>query len=377
MSRDYYEVLGVTKNATQDEVKKAFHKLAHQHHPDKKGGNEAKFKEINEAYQVLSNVSKRQQYDQFGANFGSGNQGGSGGGGFSWQDFSRAQQQSGGFGGGNPFGDGAQFDFGDLGDVFSDFFGFSNQGGGRGKKQTPKGRDMQVQISLPFIEAVFGVEKTFDLPKNVNCEHCAGSGAEPGSKVKTCPTCGGQGRVGRIQRTILGNFQAYAVCDACQGEGVQIEKKCVQCHGVGVVRETKKIKVKIPAGISTGQSIHLPHEGEAVGKKGQPGDLYILVQVEADPRFNRQGDDIYSKINLNIIQATLGDKIEIETVDGPIKLTIPEGTQAGTIFRLAGKGVPKLKRFGRGDHLVETVVKVPKHLNRRQRELLEEFKKVE
>ncbi len=377
MAKDYYEVLGVAKSATPEEIKKAFHKLAHQYHPDKSNGNADKFKEINEAYQVLSNTEKRHQYDQFGSTFAGQ---GAGPGGFSWQDFSRAQQAGGfDFGGGNPFGQagGAQFDFGDLGDVFSDLFGFGDLGGRRQPgARAAQGRDLQLKIKLTFLEAVFGTEKEFELERMAACPGCHGSGAESGSKIVTCKTCGGAGRVSRVQRTIFGNLQTYATCSACHGAGRYPEKKCRQCNGEGVRRQKQKIKVKIPAGIAEGQNIRLAREGEAV-KSGAAGDLYILISVENDPRFQRQGDDIYSKINLSITEAALGGKAKIQTVDGEVSLSIPEGTQPGTVFRLRSKGVPHLNRHGRGDHLVEAAIKIPQKLNRRQRQLLEEFSEID
>jgi len=362
MAKDYYEVLGVNKSATQDEVKKAFRKLAHEHHPDKGNGNADKFKEINEAYQTLNNPQKRKQYDQFGQSFG----GAQGSGGFNYQDFARAQGgQGGGFSQSN-----VHFDFsdmGDLGDMFGSFFG-----GSRGGTRTARGSDVQVEINIDFEEAVFGVEKIIDLTKRVTCDKCSGNGAEPGSKISDCKTCGGSGRVVRAQQTILGNIQTQATCPDCQGEGKKYEKKCSQCHGTGIVHGSEKIKVQIPAGIETDQSIKLSGKGEPA-PKGVAGDLYININVSSSRKFTRVRNDILSGLNISLKQAILGDKIEIETVDGPVSLKIPAGTQSHTDFRLKSKGVPYLRSRGRGDHIVKVVVDIPRSVSRKQKKFLDEM----
>ncbi len=367
MAKDYYELLGVSKNATQDEIKKAFRKLAHEHHPDKASGNEAKFKEINEAYQTLGTEDKRRQYDQFGKS-------GAAGQGFNYQDFARGQ-------GGNPFGGfsqgqgGSSFDFGnmgdmgDFGDLFSSFFGGSSNSR---TKQATRGSDMEIDMSIEFEEAVFGTEKTINLQKKVVCETCGGNGAEPGSKVTTCLKCGGTGRIVKIQQTILGNFQTQATCPDCGGTGKKYEKKCHECHGEGVTTGSEKIKVTIPAGISDGQSLRLSGKGEAIAK-GSAGDLFIVIKVKPSKIFKRDGDNIHSEIKISVKQAILGDKIEVETVDGPVSLKIPEGTQSHTEFRLREKGVPHLRSRGRGDHLVDVVVNIPRNLSRKQEKLLDEL----
>ncbi|MBP6942583.1 MAG: molecular chaperone DnaJ [Candidatus Buchananbacteria bacterium] len=350
MAKDYYELLGVPKAASADDIKKAFRKLAHEHHPDKASGNADKFKEINEAYQTLSNPEKRRQYDQFGNNY---------------QDFSRAQ-------GGNPFGGGAQygganFDFGemgDLGDLFGSFFGGSAQ-----RPTASRGDDLEVEVMLEFQEAVFGVEKTIELDKKITCDRCHGNGGEPGSKVTTCPTCHGNGRITRVQQTFLGNLQTQTTCPECRGDGKKIEHKCTQCHGQGSVRGSERIKVIIPGGIENGQAIRMGSKGEA--GPGGTGDLYVRVRIKPSTQFERDGNTILSEAKISIRQAILGDSIDVETVDGPVKLKIPEGTQSHTQFRLRDKGVPHLNRSGRGDHLVNVVVEIPKKLSRKDRKVIE------
>lgn len=354
MSKDYYKVLGVEKGATQDEIKKAFRKLAHQYHPDKPNGDEAKFKEINEAYQVVGDPKKRSQYDQFGSSFE--NMGGAGGG----------------FGGFSNGGFNVNMD--DLGDMFGgfgDIFGFGGNGGGR--SQNRRGEDIQVLLDISFNEAVFGIEKEIRLQKKVVCDHCNGNIAEPGSKIDTCKTCNGTGRVNKVQRTILGNMQVQVACDDCRGEGKSYEKKCTKCKGSGVIMDDSKLKVKIPAGIDDGQTIRIQGQGGA-GEAGSPaGDLYLKIRVNSDKRFRRDGYDIKTKSEIGFSQAALGDRIEVETVDGKVKLKIPAGTQSGTVFKLRGKGVTRLNSFGRGDQLVEVHVKTPTNITRKQKKMLEEL----
>jgi molecular chaperone DnaJ len=355
MAKDYYNVLGVSKGASQDEIKKAFRELAHKYHPDKQGGSAEKFKEINEAYQVLGNSEKRQQYDQFGTTF-------SAGGGPAYGE------EYGGFSGFSGFANG--FDMGDLGDMFgfSDIFG-----GGRKKTRTSRGRDIEMEMEIDFREAVFGTEKVLGLYKPSACKNCGGSGADPKSKILTCQKCGGAGRVQVVQRTFLGNIQSITACPDCNGEGKKAERECGECRGSGIIQDSKKIKIKIPAGIDNGETIKISGEGEAAQKGGKSGDLFITFRVKSDRELKRKGSDILSKINLSFSEAALGDKIEVETLDGKVKLTIPPGTQSGQVFQLKGKGVPRLNGYGRGDHLVEAVVKTPTNLSRRQKELLEEL----
>jgi len=361
MAKDYYEILGVSKGASQDEIKKAFRQKAHEHHPDKAGGNEAKFKEANEAYQVLGNAEKRRQYDQYGATF---DQQGGFGGGMNWEDFMR---QARGSGGGFDFG-------GDLGDIFGDLFGF---GGGARRGRSGRGRDIEIDITAPFRDAVFGGEKEIELYKNIKCEACHGSGSEPGSKIVNCASCKGSGQVRRVQHTVFGAFQSVATCPDCGGEGKKPEKLCGKCSGGGFVKASKRIRINIPSGISDAQVLKMSGEGEAGERGAAAGDLYIKVRVKPDSKFERDGDDILTTEHISFSQAALGDKIEVETLDGPVRLKIPDGTQTGKIFKLSDKGVPHLNHRGRGDHLVEIVVKTPAKLSRRAKQLLEELREEE
>jgi molecular chaperone DnaJ len=367
MPKDYYNVLGVSKGASDDEIKKAYRKLAHQHHPDKSGGDEAKFKEVNEAYQVLSDKEKRTQYDQYG------------------QTFEQAQSQ-GGFSGFNGFRDfssyaeGFDFNFGGgqggFSDIFGDIFeqaGFGGGARGRGRRKY-RGEDIQVDVEISFQEMAEGVEKEVELYKRTKCSRCEGEGVEPGSKKVECPTCKGEGQIRTNRRTILGTFQQTSVCPECQGEGKIPEKKCKKCGGDGRVREYEKIKIKIPAGIKEGQTIRLENSGEAGEKGGEAGDLYVNIHVSPDDRFERDGDDIRSEAKISFSQAALGDKISVDTISGEVKLKIPSGTQSGEIFRLKGHGVKHLSRYGHGDHYVKIQVETPRNLTREQRELLEKLK---
>lgn len=365
MAKDYYQILGVSKNASQPEIKKAYYKLAHQYHPHK-GGDEAKMKEINEAYSVLGNPEKRAQYDQYGQTFEQARaQGGFAGfGGFrDFSDFAEAFRSS---GNGTSF----SFDFGDLSDIFGDLFGMA---GTRTKTRTARrfqGADIEVELTIDFKEAVFGTEKEISLRKDVTCQKCKGSGAEEGSRVLTCSTC--QGR-GQVMRNIGFGIGFPSVCPDCEGEGKKIEKECKNCQGKGVTKETEKIIVKIPAGIDDGQTIRLAGRGQAGLKGATAGDLYLRIKVLADPKFERDGYDIKTKVEISFTQAALGDKIEIETLEGKVKLKIPEGTQSGKIFRLRGRGVPYLHSRNRGDQLVEVIIKTPTRLSRRQKDILREL----
>jgi molecular chaperone DnaJ len=359
MSKDYYDILGVSKSASAADLKTAFRKKAHEHHPDK-GGDEAKFKEINEAYQVLGNEQKRQQYDQFGS----------------------AAFNGGGFGGGQGYGgqgfggfDGMNINMDDLGDMFGgfgDIFGFgggSRQSSGR----KTRGNDLEFSLILDFLEAAFGLEKEISFEKDVICKYCSGSGAEPGTKIETCQTCHGSGTVIRLQRTILGNIQTKAPCQACNGEGKTYTKKCFHCGGAGIYNDTVKFKVKIPAGINEGESIRLAGQGD-VGKKGAgAGDLYLRIKIKSHKRFIRDGFDIRTERSIGVKQAILGDKVEVETIHGSVMLKIPEGTQSGTIFKIKEKGITRLRGGGIGDHFVKINVLIPKGLNRRDRKALEEM----
>ncbi len=364
MSKDYYSLLGVSKNATDDEIKKAYRKLAHQHHPDKKGGDEAKFKEINAAYQILSNKEKRAQYDQFGSTFEDAAHGGAGG--FNWQDFAR---QAGGANNSDYYRQGTgNFDFGDIGDIFGDIFGFNR----KGRARKAKASDIEASLDIDFMEAVFGVEKFITLNKTVVCDRCTGSGAEPGAKIETCSTCGGSGQVQRVQNTFLGQMRSVGVCPECKGQGSVASKKCTKCKGLGVHKEDKEIKIKIPAGINDGQAIRLAGQGQAASG-GEAGDLYIHININPNSYFHRDGFDIYTEEEITFSEAALGTTKEIKTVDGDVNLKIPAGTQSEKLLRLKGKGVPYINSKGRGNHFIKVIVKTPSKLSRKAKNIYEEL----
>jgi len=372
MAKDYYQILGVNKSSSADEIKQAFRKLAHQHHPDKQSGNEGKFKEINEAYQVLGNEEKRKQYDQFGQTF-DGAQGFGGGQGFNWQDFAR---QSGGFGAGGFQGQGnAQgFDFSDLGDIFSDFFGGQAQGNYGRSGRSARGADLETQITISLEEAVFGIEKTMSLKKKVVCEHCNGNGGEPGAKIETCKTCGGSGQVTVSRNTFLGSFRSVVACTDCGGEGKKYEKLCKECHGNGIVSGSEEFKIQIPAGISSGETLKMTGKGEVGPKNSRAGDLYIRINVLPHNQFKRVGDDLILEREISFSQAALGDKINLKTLDGEVILKVPSGTASGKQFIIKEKGSHKLHGRGRGNLIVKIDVVIPKDLNKSQKKLIEELK---
>lgn len=355
--RDYYEVLGVGKDASADEIKKAFRRAAVQHHPDKEGGDEAKFKEINEAYDVLKDAQKRQRYDQFGH----AGVGGASGGGYS---------------GGNPFegfggfqGQNVNFDFGEgLGDIFGQFFG-----GGSRSRAPQRGRDVEVNLQLTFEEAVFGLEHTLELDIEDECQHCKGTTVEPGHDMKTCHVCKGAGQQTRIMNTMFGAIQQSVTCENCDGRGKVPEKVCTVCGGKGTQRRKQSIKLKIPAGIDDGATIRLSGRGEAIGR-GEKGDLYVNIRVKAHKHFTREGDIILSEEHVDMISAALGTEIDIETVDGMVRMKVPAGTQSGTDFKLSSHGVPHMNSDRRGPHIVTIVVDTPTKLSRRQKQLLEELR---
>jgi molecular chaperone DnaJ len=345
--RDYYEILGIHRNASEIEIKKAFRKLALQHHPDKNPGDmsaEERFKEVTEAYEVLSDPQKRAQYDQFG------HAGVGGGSGF----------HSGGFGAGSPFGD-----------IFSDIFG-DIFGGGRQRGRGRHGDDLQYNMEISFEEAAFGVENKIDIPYAKRCDACGGSGAKPGSDPKTCPTCRGAGQV-RFQQ---GLFAMSRTCSHCNGEGRVVDNPCLTCHGSGNVRDRKKLSVKVPPGVETGNRLKLAGEGGQGTKGGPNGDLYVLLTVRDHPIFSRDGNDVVCEIPISFTQAALGCEIEVPSLDGKLSLKIPEGTQSAKSFRMRGKGIPSLQGYGRGDQLVVIRVETPVDLTRRQKELLEEFAQI-
>ena len=355
--RDYYEVLGVDKGASQDEIKKAFRKAAVKYHPDKEGGDEAKFKEASEAYETLRDQQKRARYDQFGH---AANQGGAGGGGYN--PFGGA----GGFGGGQQ----VEFDMGDLGDIFGSFFG-----GGMGRQQQrrqARGRDVEAQFTIDFKEAVFGVTRKVQLDLNDVCGHCKGTTAEPGTELKVCDTCQGRGQVVRNQNTILGTIQHATVCPTCEGRGQIPDKVCTVCGGSGVQRQKQAVSVKVPAGIRDGATIRLREKGEAV-RGGSKGDLYIHIRVKDHPDFTRDGDNIRSEQTISMPEAALGTEINVPTIDGKVKMKIPAGTQSGQQFKLNEHGFTKASGRSRGDHLVTVTVEIPKKLNKKQQELLQQF----
>jgi len=352
--QDYYETLGVSKDASADEIKKAFRKAAVKHHPDKEGGDETKFKEANEAYEILKDSQKRQRYDQFG-------HAGVGG-------------SSGGGGGGNPFegfgGQNVNFDFGDggLGDIFGQFFGGQQQSS-RGPQ---RGRDVETTIQLTFEEAVFGIERELKLGMDDECSHCKGTTVEPGSSMKTCPTCKGAGQQTRVMNTMFGAIQQAVVCDTCEGKGQVPEKVCTVCKGKGTERNDQKISIKVPAGVDDGATIRLKERGEALANAPK-GDLYVNLRVKAHKKFTREGDIILSDEHISMVDAALGTEIEVGTVDGNVRMKVPAGTQSGTDFKLSSHGVPHLRSEKRGSHIVSIIVDTPVKLNKKQKELLESF----
>jgi molecular chaperone DnaJ len=350
--QDYYDVLGVSKGASADEIKKAFRRAAIEHHPDR-GGDEAKFKEISEAYEVLKDPDKRKRYDQFGH---AGVGGNAGGGGFE------------GFGGA---GQNVNFDFGDLGlgDIFSSFFG--GAGGQRSQRQS-RGRDVESRIEISFEEAVFGTEVDLSLNLEDTCEHCKGTTAEPGYELKKCDTCNGSGQVVSVTRTIFGNIQQASVCPTCHGTGKVPEKVCSVCHGKGTQVRKQQIKLNIPAGIDDGATIRLREHGEAIAN-GPKGDLYVNIRVKAHKKFTREGDLILSQEHVDMVEATLGSEIDVETVDGMVRMKVPAGTQSGSDFKLSNHGVAHLKGGGRGAHIVTLLVDTPTKITKPQQELLKKF----
>lgn len=340
--RDYYEVLGVDKNASVDEVKKAYRKLARKYHPDvnKESDAEEKFKEVKEAYDTLSDPQKKAHYDQFGHT-----------------------DPNQGFGGGGDFGGG-------FGDIFDMFFG----GGGRRNPNAPRqGADLQYTMTLEFKEAVFGKETEIEIPREETCQTCTGSGAKPGTKPETCSHCGGSGQLNVEQNTPFGRVVNRRVCHYCNGTGKQIKHKCSTCGGSGKVKKRKKINVKVPAGIDHGQQLRVSGQGEAGANGGPPGDLFVVFNVKPHEFFEREGDDIYCEMPLTFAQVALGDEIEVPTLTGKVKLKIPAGTQTGTNFRLRNKGVPNVHGRGQGDQHVKIRVVTPKNLTEKEKDLLREF----
>lgn len=347
--RDYYEVLGVSRDASADEIKKAFRRLARQYHPDvnKEKGAEATFKEINEAYEVLSDDQKRAAYDRYGH---------AGRGGFG--------PGQGDFGG-----------FGDINDIFSEFFGGFTRQSSAQRRSPRRGADLRYDLRLDFLEAVFGAEKEIEVVRNETCPRCNGSGAEPGTSPSRCRTCNGTGEVRRVQQSILGSFVSVTTCPTCNGTGEVIAVPCKQCGGRKQVRVTRTLAVNVPAGVDNDTQIRLNGEGEPGANGGPPGNLYVVISVTPHPYFRRKDQDILVEVGINVAQAALGDELEVPTIDGQEKLSIPPGTQSGSVFRIKGKGVPHLRRNTRGDQIVVVSVNIPQSLTAEQRRLFTELSK--
>ncbi|NEP02687.1 MAG: molecular chaperone DnaJ [Symploca sp. SIO2E9] len=352
---DYYEILGVSRDADKDEIKQAFRRLARKYHPDvnKESGAEERFKEINRAYEILSEPETKARYDRFG----------------------EAGVAS-GAGAGYP-------DFGDMGfaDIFESFFsGFTGGVGqqtGRRRGGPVRGDDLRLDLKLDFREAVFGGEKEIRIPHLETCQVCGGTGAKPGTRPRTCPTCSGTGQVRRATRTPFGSFTQVSVCPTCNGEGQIIEEKCDNCGGAGRKQETKKLKITIPAGVDNGTRLRVSKEGDAGVRTGSPGDLYVYLFVEEDDNFERDGINILSEITISYLQAILGCRLEVDTVDGPVELTIPPGTQPNTVLTLENHGVPKLGNpVSRGEHLITILIDIPNRITPEERELLEKLAKI-
>ena len=353
--RDYYEVLGVSKGASEEEIKKAYKKLARKYHPDMNPGDkeaEEKFKEINEANEVLSDPDKKARYDQFG--------------------FAGVDPNYGAGAGGGAYGAGG-FDFGDLGDIFGSFFG-GGFGGARANPNAPqRGESLRTSVNISFEEAAFGCEKSVTLERSEQCPTCKGNGCAPGTTPEICPDCHGTGTVQTRRQTPMGVFASNGPCRKCGGTGRLIHQPCPDCRGTGAVRKRKTIKVNIPAGIDHGQTISLRGQGNA-GKNGGPaGDLLITVMVQPHELFHRDGVDVFCEAPITFAQAVLGAELEIPTIDGKVKYSIPEGTQTGTVFRLKGKGIPVLNGRGRGDQYVTVTIETPRNLNKEQKEALRRF----
>ena len=342
--KDYYDVLGVARNASAEDIKKAYRKLAHQHHPDKSGGDDVRFKELNEAYQILGDEQKRAQYDQFG------NSGFNPSSGAGWDPNA-----------------GSGFEGVDLGDIFGDIFGFA---GGRGR--TPRGRDISIDIELSFKESIFGAERSVLLQKISSCSVCSGGGNEPGTLLATCSSCNGSGSVHETRRSVFGTFTTKRACTTCRGSGQTPEKSCTSCRGEGVKQGSEEIAISIPPGINNGEMIKLVGKGEAI-QNGTTGDLYVKIHVTPHKQFSRVGNDITISLNVSFTNVALGTTETIETLDGTVQVHIPDGTDSGTILRIRGKGVPRA-RGSRGDLLIKIIAKTPKKLSRKAKKLLEELK---
>ena len=364
MAKDYYGILGVEKNASKDEIKKAFRKLAQKHHPDKPDGDQEKFKEINEAYNVLTDDTKRQQYDRFGE---AGPQAGAGqGGGFGgFGDFSDFAEQ---FGGGRAQG-GAGFQDFDLGDIFGEFFG-----GGGGGRRTRRGNDIAVDMDLSFEDAVFGTSRNVTLNKQSSCDRCNGDGAEPGAGTETCSTCQGKGKVEEVKQSFIGSFRSVHACQSCHGSGSIPKTKCGKCAGDGVVKQETTHEITVPPGIEDGQMIRMTGGGEAVAG-GQPGDLYIKIHVKPHERIRKEGEHLYTDVAVKLSDALLGATYKIETLDGTVDLKIPAGVTQGELLRLKGKGVPMDRNSSkRGDLFAKVKLQMPSKLSKKAKEAVKTLK---
>ncbi len=355
MAKDYYEILGVQKGASKDELKKAYHKLAHKYHPDKNKGDDSKFKEVNQAYQTLSDDQKRAQYDRFGSEGPQGfNPGAGAQGGFGGFDFSGFQNG------------GAEFDMGDLGDIFGDFFG------GGGRKQARRGRDISTEIDLTFEESIFGVTRKILLSKQSVCDICKGTGGKPGTKMDTCKTCNGNGQVREMKRSILGTFETRRTCDACHGSGKVPTEKCTECNGKGVRTKQEEIEIKVPTGINAGEMLRMTGMGEAI-QGGQAGDLYIKINVRSHSTFKRDGLNLSQDLPIKLTDALLGMTYNLKTLEGNmVEVKIPEGINHGELLRVRGKGVPS--NHGRGDIILRVQIQMPKKLSRKTKEAIEKLK---
>jgi molecular chaperone DnaJ len=357
--RDYYEVLGLGRDATEDDIKRAYRKLALQHHPDRNPGSkeaEESFKEATEAYEVLKDPQKRSTYDQFGHSGLSG-AGGFGTGGFAGFDLSDALRAF-------------MRDFGGFGSIFDDFFGSGTTGTRRGY---PKGQDMQIRLKLTLEEIASGVEKKIKIKRLQKCEECGGSGAAKGSSKKTCPKCQGTGQLRRVSRSFFGQFVNVTTCDNCNGEGTVIQTPCSTCRGDGRTKGTSTISVKIPPGVTSGNYIRMRSAGNTGPRGGPAGDVIVLVEEQEHPNFQRHGDDILHEILISFTQAAMGDEIPVPTLDGKVDLKIPPGTQSGRIFKFRGKGIPHLHGYGKGDELIRVLVWVPTKLSSEEKKLLREL----
>jgi len=352
VSRDYYSVLGVERGASAEEIKRAYRKLAHRHHPDKTGGDEEKFKEVNEAYQVLGDQDKRARYDQFGTAGETAGFGGFGGGGFNI-NFE---------------------DLGGMGDIFEQFFG--GRPGPRTRPGVRHGEDVQIDATISFAESAHGAAKTMATRLHQTCERCQGNGAEPNTPIRECQTCRGSGTVTTARQTMLGTFAQTIPCPDCRGNGKRPEQPCTACRGEGRQLQTVTLDVAIPAGIADGQQLRLAGKGPVPAFGGRPGDIYVAIHVASDPTLTRDGTTVRSTATISFAEAALGTEREVGTLSGLYTITIPAGTQPGSEIRLAGQGFPSLQGGGRGDHLVRIMVEVPKRLSQKQRQLLEEFQKL-